>query len=53
MYIHFFFLFVLSFVCGDIAMGICPVRGILPKCVKGFIVSEVNSELEQVRGPNP
>jgi hypothetical protein len=30
-----------------------PVQDILPKCLKGCIVSEVISDLEQVRGPNP
>jgi len=28
-----------------------PVQGVLPKCLAEFIVSEVNSELEQARGP--
>jgi hypothetical protein len=30
-----------------------PVEGILIKCLNGFIVSELNSELEQVRRPDP
>jgi hypothetical protein len=28
-------------------MGRSPMRGVLPKCLNGFIVSEVNSESEQ------
>jgi len=31
-------------------MGRSPVRGVLPKCQNGFIVSEVTSESEQVGG---
>jgi hypothetical protein len=34
-------------------MGLSPVQGVLPKRLKGFIVSEVNSKSEQIRGPNP
>jgi hypothetical protein len=30
-----------------------PVQGVLPKCLKGFIVSEVNSESEQAKRPDP
>jgi hypothetical protein len=30
-----------------------PVQGVLPKCPIGFIVSEVNSDLEQVEGSYP
>lgn len=29
-----------------------PVQGVLSKCLKGFIVSEVNCDLEQARGPS-
>jgi hypothetical protein len=32
------------------AMGSSPVPGVLPKCLNGFILSEVNSESEQTRG---
>jgi hypothetical protein len=34
-------------------MGRYPLQGVLPKRLKGFIASHVNSELEQARGPNP
>jgi len=34
-------------------MGRAPVQGVLPKCRKGFIHSEANSEQKQARGPNP
>jgi hypothetical protein len=34
-------------------MGQSLVKGLLPKCLNRFIVSEVNSESEQARGPNP
>jgi len=34
-------------------MGRSPVQGIFPKCLRGFILSEVNSEPVQARGPNP
>jgi hypothetical protein len=34
-------------------MGRSPVHGTLPECLNKFIVSEVNSELEQTRGRNP
>jgi hypothetical protein len=30
-----------------------PLHGVLPKHLNRFIVSEVNSESEQARGPNP
>jgi hypothetical protein len=33
-------------------MGRSPVQGIAPKRLIGFIVSEVNSESEQIRGSN-
>jgi hypothetical protein len=33
-------------------MSRSPVQGVLPKYLKTFIVSKVNSESEQVRGPN-
>jgi len=32
-------------------MGRFPIQVVLSKCLKGFIVSEVNSEPEQARGP--
>jgi hypothetical protein len=32
-------------------MGEFPVQGVLPKCLKGFILSEVNSDAEQAREP--
>jgi hypothetical protein len=28
-------------------------QGIVPKCINGLTASEVNSELEQAKGPNP
>jgi hypothetical protein len=33
-------------------MGEVPLKRVLITCLKGFIISEVNSESEQVRGPN-
>jgi len=33
-------------------MGQSPLQGALAKCIKGFIVSEGNSELKQAKGPN-
>jgi hypothetical protein len=34
--------------------GLIPTERILPKCLKGFRVSDViNSDSEQTRGPNP
>jgi hypothetical protein len=36
-----------------LAMGRSSVQGVLPKCLNGFITSEVNCELEQARGPKP
>jgi hypothetical protein len=44
---------VLSCVSRSFAMGRSPAQGILPKYINGFKASEVNSEMEQVRGPNP
>jgi hypothetical protein len=40
--------------CGDteLAMVPTPVQGVLPKCLKDFTFSEVNSESEQGGGPN-
>jgi hypothetical protein len=35
-----------------LAMNQCPIQGVLSKCLKGFIVSEVYSECEQTRGSN-
>jgi len=43
---------VLSHVGRDLAMGRSPVQGVLPKCLKGSIVSEANSESQQARRPN-
>jgi hypothetical protein len=42
-----FFCVVLSCICKDLVMGRAPpppVPGVLPKCLKGFIASEVNFE---------
>jgi hypothetical protein len=36
----------------SLEMGQSPIQGVLSKCVKGFIVSEVTSEFEQARGLN-
>jgi hypothetical protein len=36
-----------------LATGRSPVQGVLPKYLKEFLVSELNCELEQVRGSNP
>jgi hypothetical protein len=44
---------VLSSVGRGLAMDRSPILGILPKCLNGFIISQVNSGSEHVRGPNP
>jgi len=44
-----FFYFMQSCLGTGTATGRFPIQGILPKCLKGFIVSEVNSESEQAR----
>jgi len=44
---------VLSCAGRGLVMGRSPVQGHLPKCLKGFVISEVNSDSEQVGGPNP
>lgn len=44
---------VVSYVFRVLEMGRSPVQGIFPKCLRGFILSEVNSEPVQARGPNP
>jgi hypothetical protein len=46
------FCVVLSCVGRGLAVGCSPVQVVLPKYLKGFIVSEVNSESEQFRGPD-
>jgi hypothetical protein len=48
-----FFCVMLS--CVDRGLGVSrsPVEGVLPICLNGFMVSEVNSESEQAGGPNP
>jgi hypothetical protein len=38
---------------GAFAMDLSPVQGALQHCRRGFIVSEVNSESEQAKGPKP
>jgi hypothetical protein len=43
---------VLSCVGRRLAMGRSAAQSVLPRCMKGFIVSEVNFELEQTRTPN-
>jgi hypothetical protein len=48
-----FFYVVLFCVDRDFAMGRSPFRGVLPKCLKLFMVSEVNSESKQGRGTVP
>jgi hypothetical protein len=35
-----------------LVMGRSPIQGVLPKCLNGFTVSEVNSGSEEARGPN-
>jgi hypothetical protein len=47
-----FFCSMLSCVGRGFAMGRSPVQGVLPKCLIGFIVSEVNSESEKARRLN-
>jgi hypothetical protein len=44
---------VLPYVGKDLPMGRSPIQGVLPKYLKGFTVSEVNSDSEQVRGHDP
>jgi len=36
-----------------IAVSRFPVQGVLPKCLKGFKVSEVIRESVKAEGPNP
>jgi hypothetical protein len=36
-----------------LSMGRSPFQGVLPKCLEGFIVSEVTSDLDEAKGPNP
>jgi hypothetical protein len=48
-----FFCVVLSCAGGGLKMGRSPVQRVLPKCLDGFVVSEVSSESEQAIGPNP
>jgi hypothetical protein len=43
----------LSCVGRGLAVGRSPVKRVLPKRLKEFIVSEVKFELEQARGPDP
>jgi hypothetical protein len=38
-----------SVMCSKSRDGRSPVQVVLPKCLKGFIVSEINSESEQAR----
>jgi hypothetical protein len=45
-----FFCIVLPCVNRGLPMGWSPVRGVLPKCLNGFTVKEVNSESEEARG---
>jgi hypothetical protein len=47
---YVFYRFVLSCIGRGLVTGSSPVKEDLPE---GFIVSEVNSDLEQTRGPNP
>jgi hypothetical protein len=42
---------VLYFVVTGLAVGRFPVQGVLSRCLKGFIVPEVNFESKQGRGP--
>jgi len=44
---------VLSCVGTDLATGLSPILRALPKCLNAFIISEVDSESEVGRGPNP
>jgi hypothetical protein len=48
-----FFYVVLSCVGRGLQMGRFPLEGVLPKCLNGFRISEVDSELEGRRRPNP
>jgi hypothetical protein len=44
---------VLSCVGKDVATGRFPIQGALTKCLKRFMVSEVNCESDQARDSNP
>jgi len=48
-----FFCVVLSCVGRGLVMTRFPIQGVLPQCLTELIISEVNSETEQTRGPNP
>jgi hypothetical protein len=48
-----FFCVVPSCVGRGHAMGRSPFEGVLPKCLKGFVISKVNSELGQASGSSP
>jgi hypothetical protein len=52
MYVPVSFFVALFSVSRGLTMGRSPVQGVLPKCLKRFIVSEVHFESEQARGPN-
>jgi len=47
-----FFCVVLSCLGRGLALGRSIVQVVLPKCMQGFVVSEVNSEWEETRGTN-
>jgi hypothetical protein len=48
-----FFCVVLACVGWDLVMGLYAAHGILPDYLKGFTLSEVHSDSDQARGPNP
>jgi hypothetical protein len=48
-----FFSVVLLYVDRGLATGRSPVQGVLSKYLKGFVVSQVNSDSGKVTGPNP
>jgi len=48
-----FFCVVLSCIDRGLAMGRSPIQGVQSNYLKDLVVSDVNSESEQARGPNP
>jgi hypothetical protein len=53
MYVRVFLCCAVVCIGRGLAVGRCPIQGVLRKCLTGLRVSDANSESEQVRGPNP
>jgi hypothetical protein len=47
-----FFYALLSYVGRGLVIDLSPIQELLPKCLKGFTISEISSDLEQARGHN-